>query len=285
MSIEDEIKASKGYLLKFVREDIKIPILTIDNVARVEAMIYMNSTYSNNSNEYSGNTSTNYFMRLREIIKQTNEKSLKDDENIAKTTIFKIITTLDNENSTHLNANTTKDAPDEEKGRFKIAKAILELEKEEFVNHLKDIEKSLEPNGLFRIIENKNTGGRKNTSFASKFCHYACFSLFDDENKDNYSIYDTVIRMALPVYIKWHKVNIENINYKNEYSKIKNVLDKIDYKLYQSVVDTVIKASESDISRNGFDHLLWYYFKGKNEKEIEEIYNSIDFVKNQNNPE
>lgn len=280
MSIEDEIKASKGYLLKFVRDDIKIPILTIDNVARVEAMIYMNSTYSNNSNEYSGNTSTNHFMRLREIIKQTNEKSLKDDENIAKTTIFKIITTLDNENSTHLNANTTKDAPDEEKGRFKIAKAILKLEKEEFINHLKNIEKSLEPNGLFRIIENKNTGGRKNTSFASKFCHYACFSLFDDKNKDNYSIYDTVIRMALPVYIKWHKVNIESINYKNEYAKIKNFLDKMDYKLYQTVVDAVIKASESDISKNGFDHLLWYYFKGKNEKEIEEIYNSIDTMNN-----
>ena len=61
---------------------------------------------------------------------------------------------------------------------------------------------------------------------------------------------------------------------------IKNVLDKIDYKLYQSVVDAVIKASESDISRNGFDHLLWYYFKGKNEKEIEEIYNSIDTINN-----
>ena len=47
MSIEDEIKASKGYLLKFVRDDIKIPILTIDNVARVEAMIQVDSRYSN----------------------------------------------------------------------------------------------------------------------------------------------------------------------------------------------------------------------------------------------
>ncbi len=284
--IDVEIEQSKKYLLDLVSDDIKIPKLTIDNVARVEAMIYMNSTYSNNSNEYSGNTSANHFMRLGEILKQTNETSLKDHEDISETTIFKIITTLDNENSTHLNANTTKDAPDEEKGRFKIAKAILEFGKEEFVDHLMSLEKALGPNGLFRIIEDKNTGGRKNTSFASKFCHFACLNLFNDdkylEYRDNYSIYDTVLKLSLPVYIKYYKVELKNhcsaIDYTKSYNDIKSALGKIDYKLYQMIVDAVRTSSKGNVSRNGFDHLLWYYFKGKNETEIKEIYNSINHI-------
>ncbi|MBQ8784525.1 MAG: hypothetical protein IJZ59_00590 [Alphaproteobacteria bacterium] len=280
MSIEDEIKASKDYLLTFVREDIKIPILTIDNVARVEAMIQVDSRYSNNRDEYNGETSSNFFHKLKEILKDKEE--LKDNENTLETCIYQIVRTIDKENSTHLNSNIrAEDAKGDnikKTGRYLIADKILQFNKKRFLEHLTNPDKALKEDGLFRIIE--ISGGRKNTSFASKFCHYACFNLFDDKNKDNYSIYDAVIRMALPIYIKWHKVTVENINYKNEYRKIRNALCRIDYKLYQTIVDTVLKASESDISRNGFDHLLWYYFKGKNEQEIEEIYNSIDTMNN-----
>ena len=45
-------------------------------------------------------------------------------------------------------------------------------------------------------------------------------------------------------------------NYINEF-KIK---DK-DYKGYSEAIDAIIQASGSKISRNGFDHLVWYYFK------------------------
>ena len=36
-----------------------------------------------------------------------------------------------------------------------------------------------------------------------------------------------------------------------------------DYKDYRLAVDSIRKASGIEISRNGFDHLLWYYHKGR----------------------
>lgn len=93
---------------------------------------------------------------------------------------------------------------------------------------------------------------RRNISFASKFCHYACFYLFEGEpEQDNYSIWDNVLRKVMSKYIK-------------HYQLVKRNLD--DYSEYRKTVDLLIKASNSEISRNGFDHLLWYYFKGRLDK-------------------
>ena len=38
-------------------------------------------------------------------------------------------------------------------------------------------------------------------------------------------------------------------------------LDKYDE--YQKAVDDIIRVSNSNVRRNGFDHLLWYYHKGR----------------------
>ena len=35
------------------------------------------------------------------------------------------------------------------------------------------------------------------------------------------------------------------------------------YDEYQKAVDDIIRVSNSNVSRNGFDHLLWYYHKGR----------------------
>ena len=95
-------------------------------------------------------------------------------------------------------------------------------------------------------------GGRRNVSFASKFCHFSCFYIFEgEEAQDNFSIYDGVVAKALPKYLAYYKLN--------DRFKIK---DK-DYEGYSKAIDAIIEASGSKISRNGFDHLVWYYFKGK----------------------
>lgn len=36
-----------------------------------------------------------------------------------------------------------------------------------------------------------------------------------------------------------------------------------DYKQYRNAVDMIRNATDEKISRNGFDHLLWYYHKGR----------------------
>ena len=92
---------------------------------------------------------------------------------------------------------------------------------------------------------------RHNISFASKFCHYLCFWLFENEPEaDNYSIYDSFVRNKLPDYIEHYKIDRKGIN-----------LD--DYKDYRFIIIQILEKSGNKISRNGFDHLLWYYYKGK----------------------
>lgn len=91
---------------------------------------------------------------------------------------------------------------------------------------------------------------RTNLSFASKFCHYACFYLFENtEYQDNYSIYDNILRTVLPMYLV--------------YFNITERYDLRDYKQYRNAVDMIRNAADEKISRNGFDHLLWYYHKGR----------------------
>ena len=49
------------------------------------------------------------------------------------------------------------------------------------------------------------------------------------------------------------------------------------YKTFQAAIDKVIERSGANISRNGFDHLLWYYFKGdrlKKEKSLKKYQNN-----------
>lgn len=36
-----------------------------------------------------------------------------------------------------------------------------------------------------------------------------------------------------------------------------------DYKQYRKAVDKIRELCGIEISRNGFDHLLWYYHKGR----------------------
>lgn len=48
-----------------------------------------------------------------------------------------------------------------------------------------------------------------------------------------------------------------------EYYQIKDKFDLNDYRQYRQAVDKVRESSGNKISRNGFDHLLWYYHKGR----------------------
>jgi len=105
-------------------------------------------------------------------------------------------------------------------------------------------------------------GGRRNVSFASKFCHFSCFYIFKgEEAQDNFSIYDGVVARALPAYLDYYKEKL--LDKKIDLKTIKKKIKDKSYKEYSNAIDDIIEASGSKISRNGFDHLVWYYFKGK----------------------
>lgn len=238
--IEKELELAKNFMLKL--DNNNLVILSQDNVARVEAMIKTDSSYTRSSNLDYANSSACLFDKLKkEISKADNSKKLKEN---SYQTIYDVVCAVDRENSTHINADHV--------GRKEIADRIADLTIKDFLMYLRNPE-NLE---LFNIIaaktkyvEGKNH--RTNQSFASKFCHYACFYLFSGEKtQDNYSIYDNILKKNLPLYAEKYDIPCKN-------SKLKN------YSYYREIVDKIIKKSGSQISRNGFDHLLWYYHKGR----------------------
>ena len=242
-----ESELAKQYMLTTIwYKGMQLVEITPDNVARVEAMIQNDSTYLNTGNKMHGpdhngkGGSTAYWMcRLRDYIScaQTDIKTYKE-------IIANAVAAIDRDNSTHLNADGV--------GRDEITARICDIPVEKLLNYLKD------PHGtkyeLLDIIA-KKTGAtikpRENKSFASKFCHYACFYLFEGmDEQDNYSIYDSILKNALPLYIDYYGIDIKKQELK-------------DYAVYSETIEKIINAAGNQISKNGFDHLLWYYYKGR----------------------
>ncbi len=268
MGIRDEFESSKKYMLEtkkpFVsKKGTKITLieLTLDNVAKVEAMVRNDSSYKksfdvnagpiknkNGKEVYSGSTA--YWMTKLKSIIEGKENNLTYDDIIPK-----VVRSIDRENSTHLNSDGC--------GIEVISKRIVDLGKDQLIDSLKEgnlvvfekIQEKTKPNTNPNNNGNKKYKGRENTSFASKFCHYACFFLFEEEElRDKYSIYDKVIASVLPYYME--KYGVEYSGDLTKYSVYRNVIDLIRDKVANS-------EPQKNISRNGFDHLLWYYHKGR----------------------
>ncbi len=241
--INNEKEQSKKYLLyTFSFDNYTLVEISLKNVAKIEAMIINDSSYIKSVDKKAGPSynyigSTAYWMT--ELKNYYDGNSTEQFEKIIKNAVIAV----NNENSTHLNADGV--------GIEQITNRLIPKEnslKELLKNDNKEYE-------LFKLISNKtevndkNHKARKNPSFASKFCHYASFYLFEGtEYQDNYSIYDTVLKKALPLYLSYYNLEMPNLNKYDE---------------YQKAVDDIIRVSNSNVSRNGFDHLLWYYHKGR----------------------
>ena len=225
--------------------------ITRDNVAIVEAMIRNDSAYirmndisagpeyNNRGKQTYGGSSAYWMTQLKKCLNLEEECADYSYEEI----IRGAVEAIDRENSTHLNADSC--------GREEIVNRILRLQKNELLTCLR--QPDYEDLKLVRLIAKMTSAehrARTNWSFASKFCHYACFFLFDGMKiQDNYSIYDSILRSVLPQYL--------------DYYEIQERFDLTDYKQYQKAIDQIRKASGIEISRNGFDHLLWYFHKGR----------------------
>ncbi|MGM9858724.1 MAG: hypothetical protein ACI311_05725 [Bacilli bacterium] len=250
MSIMEEQELKNKYLLVTEEfEGLQIVKLTTDNIARVEAMIMTDSGYAksgdinagptykkNGEEKYSGSTA--YWMTK---LKYALENNCDDD---LRTIISHAVNAIDKENSTHINSDGV--------GRKQLTNRILAK-----VKSLKEILLNVD-SGLKFIDEiatitsdvDAKHKARTNLSFASKFAHYACFYLFDEDDprRDNFSIYDNVLNKALPIYIK--KYNLDGYNPNS-------------YLSYYKCIGEIIKACGEDLSRNVFDHLIWYYYKAR----------------------
>ena len=243
--IQQEYDASRIYDLKQIqiKDGNHIVELTRDNVARVEAMIRQDSKYSNSHNPHSKTSSTYWLKQLKEV--------LIDNKSVSAAEYSKIIShcveTIDRENSTRLKTDGV--------GRVEMAERLCKLDRNVLLQYLKKPKQN-----KYRLIEilskatcpkESNKHARRNKSFASKFCHYACMILFKGKKEqDNFSIYDKILRDNIPLYAGQYDIKIPR-GFSTSYSK------------YISVIDQIIKKSGNKISRNGFDHLLWYFHKAQ----------------------
>lgn len=273
--IQEELKLAKDYELKTedVRingKTIKLVNLTQDNIARVEAMIRMDSSYAKTgepevgpegtTNKIKFYGSTAFWMtKLKEAIET--EKYTYKSNNTNFDIIQEAVNAVDRENSTHLNSNSTKFSTEP---RVLMRNRIQEIienpdEQKNLKNRLenRDLDLVCELSNTIREVKDNEEINRGCTSFSSKFCHYACLWFFGDKDaNDNFSIYDNILFQVLPIYeFRYCKTKI-----------LKKVSEDDFYKNYSDVIDRIREAAKNEygqeISRNGFDHLLWYYHKG-----------------------
>jgi hypothetical protein len=265
--IQSEFEGSEDYELDVEKiewkgKTVEIVELSRKNVFKVEAMIRTDSNYRNTSDDTKGidsirkgyGGSSSYWLKQLKEITDTGDKSNESNDGYGYEKIVEnLVIAIDIENSTHLNS----DKNGKKVGRKAVAKRISELDIKDLIEYLKSPRKaSGKEFELIDIIQipTEEYEEKRHLSFATKFCHFACSYLFKGTDEaDNFSIYDTVLKKALPKYIK---------KYLPEVTKISKYED--DYGTYIGYIDKIIaKLKEEEISRNGFDHLLWYYHKGR----------------------
>ncbi len=256
MGIDLEKREAEKYKLDLI-DGKNLLKINLRNVSIIEAILKIDSQYKGSFNvdykpkgKYKGSTA--YWSN--ELKKELNNSNTNKDKRY-KEIITNLVFAIDREFSTHLNSDRV--------GREQISKRIITFEKEEIIENLKYPEKV--NYSLFNKIseitvpkkEDKKLGinGKRNISFASKFCHFVCFYFFEDEKeRDKYSIYDSTIKKVLRDYANHYIENYDrNLNLDNYYD-------------YCACIDKIIEGAQlkekDKISRNGFDHLLWYYHKG-----------------------
>ncbi|MBP0967439.1 MAG: hypothetical protein J5722_07385, partial [Oscillospiraceae bacterium] len=250
----------------------RFPELTPRNVALAEAMIDNDSAYrrsrdknAEQKGKYSGSTA--YWMhQLKDYYEGKTERTFE-------AIIEGAVKAVDSENSTHLSSDGV--------GLKQITKRIIARYSENKEKLKSDLATRKSVKDLFCKISEitdvkeanrknpeKKYNPRVNISFASKFCHYACFYLFEGKpEQDNFPIFDSVLSKAIQVY-SWYFLG-KSVNMEFEREKVDTVW-KV-YEAYCQTIDDIRNNHKEKISRNGFDHILWYYFKGRDKEETSKL--------------
>ena len=194
-------------------------------------------TYKKNDGEECSGSTAYWMTKLKYALENNCNEDLRN-------IISHVVIAVDKENCTHINSDGVERKQLTNRSMEKV-KSLNEI--------LSNIDSDLtfieEIAAIICDVDIKHKA-RTNLSFANKYAHYACFYLFDEDEprRDNFSIYDNVLNKALPINIK--KYNLVGFN-PNSYSS------------YYNCIGEIIKACGEDLSRNGFDHLIWYFYKAR----------------------
>lgn len=241
--IETELAESEQFDFEFIK-GTNLVKLNRRNVALAEAMIRNNPRYSNFHENQLLDSSKCFFKKLSDFL-----KSYQSTDNPAyKEAMTEYCRAINKENSTRIPS----------KYFTRLIERIVNIDPETLLQYLKDPKDNehgqKQPYELIRLLSKNVADNGKYCcrSFASKFCHYTCFYHFEgQEEQDNYSNYDSVVKKMLPKYIKHFQL------------KKRSQKSLQDYAIYQECIDEIIAHADDKISRNGFDHLIWYHYKDK----------------------
>lgn len=212
--------------------------LSVRNVGCIEAMIATDSAYRLSGNRQAGpvtnrngrktypGSSAYWITRMAEDFTEEN--------------IREAVSAVDRENTTHLNADLV--------GRNEMVQRLMDMGPDVLREELRT-RSFLIYDMLASPTHPVDPGhkARENVSFAAKFCHYYCFHVFaGTAEADNFSIWDNEVANILPLYLKYRNLPVPE--------------DMRNYRDYSDSIDELRK--DTGISRNGFDHLLWYFHKG-----------------------
>lgn len=184
----------------------------------------------------------NYGKEMLIIHDVLNKFPLHDDINI----IAMKIAVIDVTNSTHLHQYKSV------LSLYDLAEVILNIPN--FDNRLKNGDPE-----LVNIIA-KNIGAINLFSFASKYCTYHNVEIY---KKDDYSIYDSVLKDYLPYYINQYDLPQITSNKINEKWR-----QGYDYESYNNCIGKLLDKAKINIPfrRRKFDHFIWYVNKKSTNK-------------------
>lgn len=172
--------------------------------------------------------SANYGKELQIIHDVLNAYPKNDDIN----TIAMKIAVIDVTNSTHL-------------AQYKSELSLYDLAK--VIYDIPDFDARVQAGDpqLVNIIA-KNIGALNMFSFASKYCLYHNMEIY---RRDDYSIYDSVVKNALPHYVDGITAH-----------KLDTWRQRYDYESFNNCIGKLLDEHGIDIPfrRRKFDHFLWY---------------------------
>ncbi len=282
LSITEQLKNelnSTSFELEYDDEENGIIALTTKNVQKVETMLRYNPDYPQfidlgnlkYKNEFENYLQQKYdkeqnFVKKYLINKGKYEdtknikyeyssvyyiKALENHKEMYSYLILIILRKINSENSTRVSLEDIGQIA------YKIVNKYSDYNK--LVDALKEPSKSPK-NCNYELIRIFCEGLQKRyLSLATKFCHYVSFDLFyGTDDADLYSIYDEVVNNSLKKYTDKYNIEFDKKELANleNWDEIRNY-----YCNYQEVIKRIIESygkSTEIISRNGFDHLIWY---------------------------
>lgn len=234
--LAEEERQKKKYML--ATKDGKVEI-SLENVARVFAMMSNSPQYKKAENKDDEGSSAYWFAKW------------KKNKTISEDNLSSLLKCLNKENRTRVSKDGLEQIRDNILAVPDIKKALGDPE-----------HKVVET--IIKIPSTITSRSKIHFSFATKFCHYACMYLLDGEARDNFPIFDDIMRQNLGKYSeKWDKAKIDgkprrNATYKDLAKTEDGLVDF--YGFYVKSIEEV--AQENGVSKTGVEQLIWYYHNG-----------------------